>query len=60
MIIQYNSSKEYGPWSYSFGFYKQMDKIEHEDKFIDRVYENDSEILLNSTTTSKNFKVLDI
>lgn len=56
------SHESYGPWSYSFGFYvrDQMNKIEHEGKSIDSFYENGSEILLNNTTTSKFFNVLDV
>ena len=56
------SHESYGPWSYSFGFYvrDQMNKIEHEGKSIDSFYENGSEILLNNTSTSKFFNVLDV
>jgi hypothetical protein len=56
------SHESYGPWSYSFGFYvrDQMNKIEHEGKSIDSFYENGSEILLNNTTTSKFFNVLEV
>jgi len=55
-------TKDYGPWTYSFGFYKDnsMKKIEHIGSRINAAYENGSNILLNNSTNSKCFDVIDV
>jgi len=54
--------KEYGPWTYNFGFYKSnsMKKIEHNGLYINDAYEKGSNILLNNSNQTKIFDVNEV
>jgi len=54
--------KNYGPWSYSFGFSStnQMNKISHGGTNINDYYENGANILPNNTNGFKHFNVSDV
>ena len=55
-------SKNYGPWSFDFGFYgtNQMNKIQHNGTNINNFYENGANILPNNTNGTKYFNVTDV
>ena len=56
------SMKNYGPWSFGFGFYStnQMNKIQHNSTNINNYYENGANILPNNTNGTKYFNVTDV
>ena len=55
-------TKNFGPWTVDFGFYKinQMNKIEHRGICINNSYENGSEILPNYSKEIKYFDVIEV
>ena len=55
-------TKNFGPWTVDFGFYKinQMNKIEHRGIDINNSYENGSEILPNNSEKTKYFDVIEV
>ena len=55
-------TKEYGPWTFNFGFYKEnsMEKIKHWGLGINEAYEKGSNILLNNTNELKIFDVKEV
>ena len=53
-------TKDYGPWTYSFGFSKSMKIIQHCGLCINYAFENGSNILLNNTNDSKNFNIIEV
>jgi len=54
--------QDYGPWTYSFGFYKkeQMKKIRHGGRSINESYEGGSGILPNDSNETKFFDVIEV
>ena len=57
-----HSEKNYGPWSYAFGFHiaDQMNKIQHSGTNINDYYKNGANILHNNTNGTKYFNVSDV
>ena len=55
-------TEDYGPWTYSFGFYKEnsMKKIKHWGLGINKAYEKGCNILLNNTKELKIFDVKEV
>ena len=55
-------TKDYGPWTYSFGFYKDnsMKKIKHMGFNINNAYEKGSNILLNNSNETKYFNIIEV
>jgi len=61
-VISILCSKDYGPWTYNFGFYKSfsMKKIKHNGLCINDAYEKGCNILLNNTNELKIFDVNEV
>ena len=55
-------TKDFGPWTYSFGFSKNtsMKKIKHNGLLINNAYENGRNILSNNSILEKNFDVAEV
>ena len=55
-------SQSYGPWTFSFGFYKneQMKKIEHGGNNINNAYDKGADILPNKSENSKYFDIIEV